>query len=116
MWGGRRRLPTRRPFPQAGAFLGCYPIAHSLARQSPHTRGRLLAPALQVNVDSEDMNETCERLGVDRLPWFQLVRDGVVLASFTANLTTIARVRAEMAQHDAGPAPASVAQQALGGA
>ncbi|KFM27123.1 Thioredoxin-like 1-2, chloroplastic [Auxenochlorella protothecoides] len=66
---------------------------------------------IKVNVDSEEMNDTCEALGVNRLPWFQLVRDGVGLASFSANLTTISRVRAQLKAHsstpasDASPAP-----------
>lgn len=49
------------------------------------------------------MNETCERLGVNRLPWFQLVRDSVTVSSFTANLTTISRVRAEIKEHNTRP-------------
>lgn len=46
------------------------------------------------------MNDTCERLGVNRLPWFQLILDGATVSSFTANLTSISRVRSEIQMHN----------------
>lgn len=38
-------------------------------------------------------------LGVTKLPFFQLWRDCDIVASFTANVTTVSALRAEIAAH-----------------
>ena len=54
---------------------------------------------LQVNTDEPGMRELAEAMGVQVLPWFQLWKDREPLCGFTANVTTISRLRAEVAAH-----------------
>jgi thiol-disulfide isomerase/thioredoxin len=83
----------RRPSP---------PPPHAL--NSPHLQR---IPALQVNVDlSQEMRELGQGLGVSHLPWFHIWRGGQLVASFSANVTTVATLRAEIAAHKACEHPA----------
>ena len=58
-----------------------------------------MASLLQVNTEDPGMRELAMNLGVSKLPYFQLWRESDIKASFTANVTTVSGLRAEIASH-----------------
>lgn len=57
---------------------------------------------IKVNTDSSDeVRELAMNLGVTKLPFFQLWRGADIRASFTANVSTVSALRAEIATHKA---------------
>ena len=54
--------------------------------------------ALQVNTEGEEMRDLAANLGVAKLPFFQIWRDADIVAAFTANISTVAVLRAEIAR------------------
>lgn len=54
---------------------------------------------LQVNTDEAGMQDLAAAMGVEVLPWFQLWRNAEPVAAFTANISTLFRLRAEVAVH-----------------
>lgn len=73
--GGRPPLLTPFPFPP-------------IARQ-------------QVNVETPEMRELGRGMNVTHLPWFHMFRGGDLIASFSANVTTVSTLRAEIAANKA---------------
>lgn len=57
----------------------------------------LLLAGLQVNVDTDEMRELGQGMQVSHLPWFHLFLAGDLRASFSANVTSVATLRAEIA-------------------
>lgn len=55
----------------------------------------------QVNTDEPALRDLAEGLGVTKLPYFQLWRDVDLVAQFTANISTVQVLRAEIATHKA---------------
>lgn len=56
---------------------------------------------IKVNVDTPEMRELGQGMQVAHLPWFHLFRGGQLLNSFSANVTTMATLRAEIAANKA---------------
>lgn len=56
---------------------------------------------IKVNVDTDEMRELGQGMQVTHLPWFHIFRGGDLLNSFSANLTTVAALRAEIAANKA---------------
>ncbi|PRW56015.1 Thioredoxin-like 1- chloroplastic [Chlorella sorokiniana] len=84
-----------------GACRRLYPKLQQIAVQNPD------ALFVKVNVDlSQEMRELGQGLGVSHLPWFHIWRGGQLVASFSANVTTVATLRAEIAAHKACEHPA----------
>lgn len=52
-----------------------------------------------MNTESDEMRELAAGLGVTKLPYFQCWRDSDLVAAFTANLSTVAVLRAEIARN-----------------
>lgn len=81
---------------------GCrtlYPKLLQLAANNPETL------FIKVNTDAPALRELAQGMGVASLPWFQLFRDGDLLSSFTANVTSISVLRAEVAARKACDGP-----------
>lgn len=55
---------------------------------------------------NDELAELGQGMGVTHLPHFHLFHGGQLAASFTANVTTIATLRAEIAAHKPCSAPA----------
>ena len=86
------------------------PIPHPLLTHSPPPHPPTHPPAVQVDVDANDeMRALGEGMQVSQLPWFHLFLAGDLVASFSANLATVSRLRAEIAAHMPCEAPACAA-------
>lgn len=48
-----------------------------------------------------ELAELGQGMGVTHLPWFHLFRGGDLVASFSANVTTAEKLKAEIATHKA---------------
>ena len=83
------------------------PLARTHTHAHAHTRTR--RHAAQVNTHQGGMRELAFRMGVERLPWFQLFLRGDVVSSFTANIQSLPRLRSELATHQPSHAPAAAA-------
>ena len=82
-----------------GFTLWCLPGGPSACHApaaSPHSPLRPLSD-VQVNVDTEEMRELGQGMQVAHLPWFHLFLAGDLRASFSANVTSVATLRAEIA-------------------
>lgn len=79
--------------PDCAACKAMYPKFNQIVGQNPDVR------FIKVNTGDEAMLQHCERMGLTRLPYFQLYLGGRQVAHFTCNLTTISRLRAELAAH-----------------
>jgi thiol-disulfide isomerase/thioredoxin len=82
----------------APSCLGCrslWPKLKQIAEANPDV--------LVVTVDTSQraLGDMAAKLGADRLPYFQLLQGGTgeMIASFTANLSTVSRLRAEIVGH-----------------
>jgi thiol-disulfide isomerase/thioredoxin len=78
--------------PHCPACRTLQPKLHAIAAANPdalflHVNGAA-NPALTAWVEGR---------GITRLPWFELIRGGVVRMGLAANLTQVARLRAEIA-------------------
>ena len=62
---------------------------------------------LQVNVEAEELQPLAQGMQVTSLPWFHLFRGGDLLASFSANLSTVGELRKQVASHKGDPASAA---------
>lgn len=97
------RRPPLGPPPAvpAGAPAPC--SSSGLRRPAPPHRCSHPAPCAllpQVNVDlSDELREVGQGMGVEALPWFHLFVAGGLVASFSANVATVAQLRSEIAAH-----------------
>ena len=99
----RLQQPSRLP-PSSRPHSSSSP--HPLPPPHPPTH----PPAVQVDVDANDeMRALGEGMQVSQLPWFHLFLAGDLVASFSANLATVSRLRAEIAAHMPCEAPACAA-------
>jgi hypothetical protein len=64
-----------------------------------------LSVFVQVNVESPEMRELGQGMQVTHLPWFHLFRSGDLVASFSANVSTVSQLRAEIATNKPCTAP-----------
>lgn len=81
---------------------------HSPGQPPPVIARRLTASTLpsrlpwQVNVDlNPELRELGQGMGVTHLPWFHLFAGAELVASFSANTSTVATLRAEIDAHKA---------------
>jgi hypothetical protein len=57
--------------------------------------------ALQVNAAGDEMRSYCESIGINKVPYFHVYKSGSLVSEFSANLSTINRVRSEVQTHKA---------------
>lgn len=81
--------------PGCHACRSLAPKLKQLAEQNPDVL------ILKVNTEELGMRELAGAMGVEVLPWFQIWRAAEPVAAFTANLSTLERLRAEVAAHKA---------------
>ncbi|KAL4442958.1 hypothetical protein ABPG77_008449 [Micractinium sp. CCAP 211/92] len=77
--------------PSCNACRRLSPKLKQIAASNPETL------FIKVNVDTEEMRELGEGMQVAHLPWFHLFLAGDLRASFSANVTSVATLRAEIA-------------------
>ena len=53
----------------------------------------------QVNAVGDQLHSFCESIGVTKVPYFHVYKGGALVSQFSANLSTINRVRGEIKAH-----------------
>ncbi|KAL4457684.1 hypothetical protein ABPG75_012549 [Micractinium tetrahymenae] len=86
--------------PSCSACRRLFPKLKQIAASNPETL------FIKVNVDTDEMRELGEGMQVSHLPWFHLFLAGELRASFSANVATVATLRAEIAANKACTDPA----------
>lgn len=77
--------------PSCSACRRLFPKLKQIAASNPETL------FIKVNVDTDEMRELGQGMQVSHLPWFHLFLAGDLRASFSANVTSVATLRAEIA-------------------
>lgn len=54
---------------------------------------------IKVNCEVEELRQFAADCGIDKLPFFHLYRSGELVARFSANISTVSVIRAEIASH-----------------
>lgn len=80
--------------PYCPACKAMYPKFRQIATNNPDVR------FVQVNVEDDSLRSWCQEvLGLDRLPYWHLYRGAERVAHFSAGLTKVSVLRAEIAAH-----------------
>lgn len=85
--------------PSCGGCRRLFPKLVQVAATNPD------ALFIKVNVESPEMRELGQGMQVTHLPWFHLFRSGDLVASFSANVSTVSQLRAEIATNKPCTAP-----------
>lgn len=74
------------------------PKLRQIARDAPEVA------FIKVNGSNEELRVYCEQMGISRIPYFHLYRDGQRVSHFTANMRPekLRLLRSEIAQHRSG--------------